>query len=125
MITSIILSYTRTPLQLYCHSKLHYQQLAMMVIVIYGVTIQSRSSAWVWLKIILVIISCTCLSLYFYTISAISPNLSLYLYTCSTLYLLKIFWKTFISCFITNHASRLVFKNDPDLKWPPRSMYYA
>ena len=26
---------------------------------------------------------------------------------------------------ITNHASRLVFRNDPDLKWLPQSMYYA
>ena len=26
---------------------------------------------------------------------------------------------------ITNHASRLVFRNDLDLKWPPQSMYYA
>ena len=26
---------------------------------------------------------------------------------------------------ITNHASRLVFRNDPDFKWPPQSMYYT
>ena len=26
---------------------------------------------------------------------------------------------------ITNHASRLVFRNDPEIKWPPQSMYYA
>ena len=30
-----------------------------------------------------------------------------------------------LSCIITNHASRLVCRNDPDLKWPPQSMYYA
>ena len=28
------------------------------------------------------------------------------------------------SSFITNHASRLVCRNDPDLKWPPQSIYY-
>ena len=26
---------------------------------------------------------------------------------------------------ITNHASRLVCRNDPEIKWPPQSMYYA
>ena len=26
---------------------------------------------------------------------------------------------------ITNHVSRLVFRNDPEVKWLPQSMYYA
>ena len=29
-----------------------------------------------------------------------------------------------ISTNITNHASRLIFRNDPEIKWPPQSMYY-
>ena len=27
--------------------------------------------------------------------------------------------------YITNHASRLVCRNNPEINWPPQSMYYA
>ena len=26
--------------------------------------------------------------------------------------------------YITNHTSRLVYRNDPEIKWLPQSMYY-
>ena len=37
-------------------------------------------------------------------------------YSCNLLYHFSL---------ITDHASRLVFRNDPEIKWPPQSMYYA
>ena len=60
----------------------------LVIITIYGVTIQSCSGAWVWLIIILVVVSCTDLSLYFFTpVQQFHPTFLCFYYTNSTLYI--------------------------------------
>ena len=75
----------------------------LVIITIYGVTIQSCSGAWVWLIIILVIVSCTDLSLYFFTpVQQFHPTC-----LCTLLHLFNsvpflIFWKIFVMSSFTS-----------------------